>query len=216
MELHACRPHTWLDRLPSLLTAQEATGSEERMSDALARTCLRAGDLDRALDAATRLTTLGEKHAMPLTRHAGLSALATVLVVLGRYDEAVARGTEALAAHRETGYRLREARTLCTLGDAVLAAGGTRRTPGGTGVRQRRSTPTSARPRWPRPSAGSRPDARLSVTQASRKRQPVDSSSCHRRGNIPPSRKGGAPGARGTPRTHGGTAGIPVSGGVHP
>ncbi|MBM7785623.1 AfsR/SARP family transcriptional regulator [Tenggerimyces flavus] len=59
----------------------------------------------------------------PLAHDGLLTAASAALVELGRWDEAIGYGDRALARHRETGYRLGEARTLCALGDAHSGRG---------------------------------------------------------------------------------------------
>lgn len=90
--------------------------------DFLARAKLEAGRPTEALALTERaLAHWQDRH--PLAHDGMLTVAAAALVALGRWDEAIAYGDRALARHRETGYRLREARTLCSLGDAYAGRG---------------------------------------------------------------------------------------------
>jgi tetratricopeptide (TPR) repeat protein len=66
---------------------------------------------------------LADSQSARLDGDAALTMLCAALAGLGRTAEAIQTCEEALDRHRETGYRIREARTLCSLGDAYLGAG---------------------------------------------------------------------------------------------
>ncbi|MFC7403664.1 AfsR/SARP family transcriptional regulator [Georgenia alba] len=71
-----------------------------------------------ALAAAERARSLATDRGLWLGRDSALTAVTAALLSLGRAAEALETGSEALDRHRGTGYRLREARTACLLGDA--------------------------------------------------------------------------------------------------
>ena len=71
--------------------------------------------------------SVAEPRSLQLSLAAASTVLTAAFVGLARAGEAVEHGEDALAMHRTSGYRLREARTLCHLGDAHRLAGEERR-----------------------------------------------------------------------------------------
>ncbi|MQA80282.1 MAG: tetratricopeptide repeat protein [Streptosporangiales bacterium] len=118
-------PSQWRFTAPSAEEMEPFVGHPLyfRWLDVVGWAALFRGDHDKALEVATHTLAPARESSVRLAGDAALTVLTAALVGLGRAGEAIERGTEALRRHRETGYRLREARTLCSLGDACLAAG---------------------------------------------------------------------------------------------
>ncbi|MQA81623.1 MAG: tetratricopeptide repeat protein [Streptosporangiales bacterium] len=125
-EVRAGGAAEWVDVVPALVDDLVETSDEERTLAGLAVLGLvrrRVGDLDGALAADERALHLATRHALRLPYDDALTSRTATLVGLGRLDEAIEQGEEALGRHRQTGRRLLEARTLEHLGDAREASG---------------------------------------------------------------------------------------------
>lgn len=126
VELRAGRPVDDTDALAALshdAIARAEPRLEARILEVLAWTHVARREYPAALTVAERELALGTRLSMRLVQDPALTVSTAALVGLDRPDDAVERGVEALRRHRETGYRLHEARTLCWLGDAYGARG---------------------------------------------------------------------------------------------
>lgn len=124
--MRAGRPVDDTDALAALADdaiARAEPRLEARILEVLAWTHVARQEYAAALAMAEREFALGTRLSLRLVEDPALTASTAALVGLGRSDDAVERGVEALRRHRETGYRLHEARTLCWLGDAYDSRG---------------------------------------------------------------------------------------------
>lgn len=114
----------WVAMLTELTSGDVDYPTEQaRLLEVLALAHCAAGDYEKAREASVRGVELAGRQSARLDGDAALTMLCAALAGLGRTAEAIRSCEEALRRHRETGYRIREARTLCSLGDAYLGAG---------------------------------------------------------------------------------------------